>query len=104
MNTHIVRIYLQAVVFVVLGFVILGGSPLWAASPGSPWGENYFPNLELVTQEGEKVRFYDDLIKDKVFAISFIYTRCTDSCPLETAALRKVQKALGDIVGREVFF
>lgn len=96
---------LKALVFMVLatGLAVLGGSPAWAAS-GSAWGENYFPNLELVTQDGEKVRFYDDLIKDKVFAISFIFTRCTDSCPLETAALRKVQKALGDRVGRDVHF
>ena len=57
-----------------------------------------------MTQDGKKVRFYDDLIKNKVFAINFIYTRCTDSCPLETAALRMVQKSLGDRMGRDVFF
>ena len=79
-------------------------SPVVLAKSGSAWGEKYFPNLELVTQDGEKVRFYDDLIKDKVFAISFIYTRCTDSCPLETAALRKVEKALGDKMGKDVVF
>ncbi|NJD08597.1 MAG: c-type cytochrome [Methylococcaceae bacterium] len=82
----------------------LEGGPAWAAQPGSPWGANYFPNVELTTQEGNKVRFYDDLIKGKVFAINFIYTRCTDSCPMETAALRKLQQALGDRMGRDVFF
>lgn len=97
---------LKALAFAVMagGFAILGGSPVWAASPGSAWEESYFPNPELVTQDGEKVRFYDDLLKGKVFAINFIYTRCTDSCPLETAALRKVQKALGERMGRDVFF
>lgn len=79
-------------------------SPMVLAKSGSAWGEKYFPNLELVTQDGKIVRFYDDLIKDKVFAISFVYTRCTDSCPLETAALRKVEKALGDKMGKEVVF
>ncbi len=78
-------------------------SPVCAARP-TAWGEKYFPNLELVTQDGATVRFYDDLIKDKVFAISFIYTRCTDSCPLETAALRKLEKALGDKMGKDVVF
>lgn len=81
-----------------------GGGSACAASPGSAWGSNYFPNVELVTQDGKKIRFYDDLIKNKVFAINFIYTRCTDSCPLETAALRKVQTSLGDLMGRDVFF
>jgi protein SCO1 len=83
---------------------ILEGGPTWAAPSGSPWGANYFPNAELITQDGNKVHFYDDLIKGKVFAINFIFTHCTDSCPAETAALRKVQKALGDRMGRDVFF
>lgn len=84
--------------------VILEGGPAWAAAPGSPWGANYFPNVPLTTQDGKTVRFYDDLIKGKVFAINFIYTHCVDSCPLETAALRKVQQALGDRMGRDVHF
>ena len=95
----------KALLILLCGLAVnLEGGPAWAAQPGSPWGANYFPNVELLTQDGNKVRFYDDLIKDKVFAINFIYTRCTDSCPLETAALRKVQQALGDRLGRDVFF
>ena len=81
-----------------------GTSSVLAAPEGSPWGDNYFPNVELIDQDGNKVHFYDDLIKDKVFAVNFIYTKCVDSCPLETAALRKVQKALGELMGRDVFF
>ncbi|WP_045224150.1 SCO family protein [Methyloterricola oryzae] len=83
---------------------ILEGGPAWAADSGSSWGANFFPNVELIDQDGRKLRFYDDLLKGKVFALNFIFTRCKDSCPAETAALRKVQKALGDRVGREVFF
>ncbi|WP_408733502.1 SCO family protein [Pseudomonas sp. LS1212] len=70
----------------------------------TPWGRDYFPNIPLVTQDGKTVHFFDDLIKDKVVAINFIFTSCTDSCPLETARLRQVQKQLGDRVGRDVFF
>ncbi len=69
-----------------------------------PWGEEYFPNVPLITQDGEHVRFFDDLIKDKVVLINFIYTRCPDTCPLETAQLVNVQKILGDRVGKDVFF
>jgi cytochrome oxidase Cu insertion factor (SCO1/SenC/PrrC family) len=50
------------------------------------------------------VRFFDDMIKGKVVVINFIFTSCTDSCPLETARLRQVQQLLGDRVGRDVFF
>lgn len=75
-----------------------------AAAADSPWGAAYFPNVPLLTQDGKSVRFFDDLIKDKVVAINFIYTSCADSCPLETARLREVQQILGDRVGRDVFF
>ena len=70
---------------------------------GSRWGQTYFPNVELTTHEGEKVRFFDDLIEGKVVMINFIYTRCPDACPLETARLSEVHEILGDRVGRDVF-
>ncbi|RKZ96656.1 MAG: hypothetical protein DRQ43_04105, partial [Gammaproteobacteria bacterium] len=73
-------------------------------SQASPWGANYFPNVPLTTQDGEEVRFFDDLIEDKVVVINFIYTSCPDTCPLETAQLVRVQKILGDRVGKDVFF
>ncbi|MNF66705.1 hypothetical protein D3C76_157010 [compost metagenome] len=69
----------------------------------SPWGRDYFPNTALVNQDGQTLHFFDDMIKDKVVAINFIFTACTDSCPLETARLRQVQKILGDRVGTDVF-
>ena len=92
------------------------GKRIWAVmvlfllfnAPGhgdnSPWGKNYFPNVPLVTQDGQTVLFFDDLIKNKVVCINFIYTTCPDSCPLETAQLVKVQQILGDRLGTDVFF
>lgn len=74
-----------------------------AAPPGSPWGANYFPNVELVTAEGKTVRLYDDLIKDKQVVVSFIYTSCTKQCGPMTANLARVQRLLGDRVGRDIF-
>ncbi len=70
----------------------------------SQWGGSHFPNVELITQHGKKVRFYDDLIKGKVVAIELIYTTCKYNCPLETARLVQVQKLLGDRMGKDVFF
>lgn len=68
------------------------------------WGADYFPNVELTTQDGNKVHFYNDLIKGKMVVIELIYTRCVDACPLETARLAQVQRMLGDRVGKEIFF
>src|SRR5215471_13036827 len=67
------------------------------------WGEGYIPNLPVQTQDGKTVRFYDDLIKDKIVIISFIYTSCTDICPLTTARLSQLEEKLGDVVGRDIF-
>lgn len=70
---------------------------------GTIWGAEYFPNVPLITHEGQRVLFFDDLIKDKVVVINFIFTSCPDVCPLETARLREVQKILGERVGQDVF-
>jgi copper(I)-binding protein/cytochrome oxidase Cu insertion factor (SCO1/SenC/PrrC family) len=74
------------------------------STEASNWGGEYFPNIPLVTEEGEEVRFFDDLIEGKVVAINFIYTTCPDTCPLETAQLLKVEEILGDRMGQDVFF
>jgi protein SCO1/2 len=68
------------------------------------WGANYFPNIILTTQDGTKVRFYDELLKGKSVAINIIYTSCKDECPLETARLVQVQQLFGDRMGQDIFF
>ena len=85
-----------------IALFILGCIPV--LSNASPWGANYFPNVTLTTHEGKEVRFFDDVIKDKVVAINFIYTHCPDTCPLETAQLVRVQNIMGDRMGKDVFF
>jgi len=64
---------------------------------------SHFPNVALLTQGGERVRFYDDLVKGKVVMINFMFTSCTAQCPLTTANLAKLQLALGSHAGRDVF-
>jgi protein SCO1/2 len=63
----------------------------------------YFPNVVLRTHENRTVRFYDDLIKDKVVILNFMYARCDGVCPSITANLVKVQRLLGDRIGRGIF-
>ncbi|HET9712176.1 MAG TPA: SCO family protein [Pyrinomonadaceae bacterium] len=75
-----------------------------AATASSDSDKSHFPNVELITQDGKKVRFYDDLIKGKVVAINLIYTTCKYSCPLETARLVQLQKLLGNRMGKDIFF
>jgi protein SCO1 len=65
--------------------------------------ERFFPNVLLTTHEGRKVRFYDDLIKDKLVVLNFMYAKCTGVCPGITSNLVRVQQLLGERAGREVF-
>jgi protein SCO1 len=74
-----------------------------SSSGGSIWGASYFPDVPLTTHQGKRVRFFSDLIKDKVVVINFIYTSCPDECALETARLAEVQKIMGERVGKDVF-
>jgi len=78
--------------------------PASSSNAGVIWGANYFPDAPLISHQGKQLRFFSDLIKDKVVVINFIYTNCPDECALETARLREVQKILGDRVGKDVFF
>jgi len=94
----------KTLLFVSVLLIALAGSSVWAAPQGSPWGKEYFPNIKLVNQDGKTVHFYDDLIKDKVVAVNFIYTHCGDTCPAQTASLRQVYKLLADRMGKDIFF
>jgi protein SCO1 len=64
--------------------------------------QRYFPNVLLTTHDGKKVRFYDDLVKDKIVIFNFMYAKCEGICMPITRNLVKVQKLLGDRVGRDI--
>lgn len=65
---------------------------------------NYFSNLEVIDQDGQTLRFYDDLLKDKVVVINFIFTNCQGACPLMTQNLTMVRDMLGVTLGQEIHF
>lgn len=60
------------------------------------------PDVELLDQDGKKVRFYSDLVKDKIVAINFIFTTCTTICPPMGVTFGKVQDLIGDRLGTDV--
>jgi protein SCO1/2 len=60
------------------------------------------PDVELLDQDGRKVRFYSDLVRGKVVAVNFIFTTCTTVCPPLGATFARLQKDLGERAGRDV--
>jgi len=64
--------------------------------------EPALPDILLTTQEGTEVRFYSDLIQDKVVAINFIFTSCRMICPILGANFKAVQDLLPGQMGKDI--
>ncbi len=62
----------------------------------------YFTDVELVNQNGQKMRFYSDLLQGKVVIIDSFFATCQGSCLPMNRNLEKVQQALGDRIGKDV--
>lgn len=62
------------------------------------------PDVDVLDQDGNQRRFYTDLVKGKTIAINFIFTNCTTICPPLAATFARVQKQMGDKVGKDVHF
>jgi protein SCO1/2 len=64
--------------------------------------QKYFTDVVLVNQNGEKMRLYSDLLKDKVVIINCFFATCQGSCLPMSRNLKKIQEALGERVGKDV--
>ena len=60
------------------------------------------PDVEVLDQHGNELHFYSDLIKGKTVAINFIFTNCTTICPPLAATFSRLQKEMGERVGKDV--
>ena len=63
--------------------------------------EKYFTDTLLINQDGQKMRFYSDLMKDKTVIIDSFFATCQASCLPMNRNLEKVQEALGDRLGKD---
>ena len=73
-----------------------------AAPAKKPETKMVIPDVPVLDQHGNKLHFYSDLIKDKTVAINFIFTNCTTICPPLAATFARLQKEMGDKVGKDV--
>lgn len=73
------------------------------SAQGQSAAAKYFSDVELLNQDGEKVRFYTDVLKGKTVVVNAFFTSCTSVCPPMNRNMEKIQDALGERVGRDVF-
>jgi protein SCO1/2 len=59
-------------------------------------------DLELLDQDGRKVRFRSDVVGDRIVVIDTFFTTCGLICPILSAIFADVQEQLGDRLGKEV--
>ena len=81
-----------------------GSSAAATVAPAPQDARSYFTDLELVTQDGRKVRFYSDMLEGRTVVINVIYTTCQDACPLITQQLNEVRQRMPELFGKQVFF
>ena len=63
----------------------------------------YFSDVELIDQDGRKVRFYSDVLKGKTVVVNALFTSCTNVCPPISRNFERIQEALGERLGKDVF-
>ena len=64
----------------------------------------YFTDLEVIDQNGRKLRFYSDVLKGRVVLINFIFTNCPDACPMMTHKLMQVRSMMVPAIKDDVWF
>lgn len=96
------------IVLAALTMQVLSTAPATAQEPTAADEEQrareYFSNLELVNQDGQTVRFFDDVLKDKVVIVNFIFTNCEGACPLMTHKLTLVRDRLEGYIANPIQF
>jgi len=90
---------------VVAEATIMSANSTGATSNASGYaGKMVIPEVDVLDQNGNALHFYSDLIKGKTVVINFIFTNCTTICPPLAATFARVQKEMGDKVGKDVHF
>ncbi len=64
----------------------------------------YFTDTEVIDQNGNKLRFYSDVLKDRVVLISFIFTNCEYACPLQAQKLKQARAFMVPAIKDEVWY
>lgn len=75
-----------------------------AAASDQEKARAYFTDTVLKDHNGNDVRFYSDILEGKTVVVSFIFTSCTDACPLINQNLKKIQARLGERMGEDIVF
>jgi cytochrome oxidase Cu insertion factor (SCO1/SenC/PrrC family) len=69
---------------------------------GQSAAHKYFTDVELVDQDGRRVRLYSDLLKGKTVVVNAFFATCKGVCPPMSRNLQGVQEAFKERVGKDL--
>jgi protein SCO1 len=78
-------------------------APVGPGSAREQIQQRHLPNVPLITHDGRRVRFYDDLVKNRKVALTFISTRSPHESRKVTQNLGALQGFFGRRVGDDIF-
>ncbi len=64
----------------------------------------YFTDTEVIDQNGNKLRFYSDVLRNRVVLISFIFTNCDYACPMQAQKLKQTRALMVPAIKDEVWY
>jgi cytochrome oxidase Cu insertion factor (SCO1/SenC/PrrC family) len=93
-----------AAIFIFASVPAVAGNAPADEAAAEAKARDYFSNVELVDQNGQRLKFYDEVLKDNVVVISFIFTNCQSACPLMTRNLTMIRDMLREDERRNIQF
>lgn len=99
------RLFLHGIGSAALTATVIPGTSATVSAGAAlkPPRTDYFTNVVVETHRGEKMRFYDQVLRGKRVVINMMYTACAGICPGNTANLKRVHELLAGHLGKDVF-
>lgn len=82
---------------------VLVSDPEAPESPdGNAEAKNYFTDVELIDQDGNALRLYSDLLRNRTVVIDCFFSSCTGVCPVLNQKLTAIKQAFSEQMGKEL--
>jgi protein SCO1/2 len=81
------------------------GQPAAVPAPAAdaPAAQKYFTDVELINQNGERMRLYSDVLKNRVVVVNAFFATCQGSCLPMNRNLEKLQATFKERMGKDLY-
>jgi len=93
---------IMVIVIALWGVLALAPSTVLSASAKSSYVNIKLHDLDVLDQDGKRLKFKSNAIGDKIVAITFTYTNCTTICPVLDSIFSKMQSLIGQQLGKDI--